>query len=111
MTARHLLSACLFGALAAAGCTQTRAPAPPVAPVAAGVTPSTFRLPEGGGCAGEVARYRAVMDNDLATGHVGQSVYDRVTREIDQAGAACAAGRDAEAVRMVDASKARHGYR
>jgi hypothetical protein len=41
---------------------------------------------------------------------VNQSVYNRVDREIGQAKATCAAGRDAEAVRMVNATKSRHGY-
>jgi len=67
-------------------------------------------MPEGSGCRGEIARYRAVMSNDLAMGHVGQSVYTRGDREIGQAEAACAAGRDAEALRMIQATKARHGY-
>jgi hypothetical protein len=43
-------------------------------------------------------------------GHVNQSVYNQVDRELGGAEAACAAGRDAEALRMVHASKARHGY-
>jgi hypothetical protein len=100
---------CLTGfvALPLAACNQT-ASAP--APAGAGVTPSGFRMPEGSGCKGEVDRYRAVMSNDLAMGHVNQSVYGRVDREIGQAEAACAAGRDAEAVRMLNATKARHGY-
>jgi hypothetical protein len=34
-----------------------------------------------------------------------------VSGEIDQAVAACAAGRDAEVVRMIAAIKARYGYR
>jgi hypothetical protein len=51
-----------------------------------------------------------VMSNDLSMGHVTQSVYNRVDRELAQAEAACAAGRDAEAVRLVNATKARHGY-
>ena len=63
------------------------------------------------GCAGEVAQYRAVMANVLATGHVNKSVHARVSGEIDRAAASCAAGRDAEAVRMLDATKARYGYR
>jgi hypothetical protein len=50
------------------------------------------------------------MSNDLAMGHVNQSVYNRVEREIRQAEAACAAGRDAEAVRMINAAKSRYGY-
>ncbi|MBM1170465.1 hypothetical protein [Microvirga arabica] len=91
----------LTGALALAACTQT-ASAPTGTSVMAGSTST--------GCNGEINRYRAVMSNDLATGHVNQSVYNRVDREIAQAEAACAAGRDAEAVRMVNATKARHGY-
>jgi hypothetical protein len=86
-------------ALALAACNQT-ASAPTGTGVMAGST----------GCNGEISRYRAVMSNDLATGHVNQSVYNRVDREIAQAEAACAAGRDAEAIRMVNATKARHGY-
>jgi hypothetical protein len=91
----------LTGALALAACNQT-ASAPAGTNVMAGSS--------GTGCNGEISRYRAVMSNDLATGHVNQSVYNRVDREIAQAEADCAAGRDAEAVRMVNATKARHGY-
>ena len=105
-----ILSFSLTGLLALplAACNQT-ASAP--APASASVTPSGFRMPEGSGCKGEIDRYRAVMSNDLAMGHVNQSVYNQVDREIGQAEAACAGGRDAEAVRMVNASKSRHGYR
>ena len=93
-------------ALPLAACNQTAA----TAPGSANVTPSGFNMPSGSGCGGEISRYRAVMSNDLAMGHVNQSVYNRVDREIAGAEAACAAGRDAEAVRMVNATKARHGY-
>lgn len=93
-------------ALPLAACNQTAA----TAPGSANVTPSGFNMPSGTGCGGEISRYRAVMSNDLATGHVNQSVYNRVDREIAGAEAACSAGRDAEAVRMVNATKARHGY-
>jgi hypothetical protein len=98
----------LAGALALpqAACNQT---APP-APGSTSVTPSGFRMPEGSGCRGEVARFRAVMDNDLAMGHVNRSVHARVVRELDRASAACAAGRDAEAQAMIRATKARYGY-
>jgi hypothetical protein len=89
-----------------AACNQTTSPTP----ASTNVTPSGFRMPGGTGCHGEVDRYRAVMDNDLAMGHVNQSVHARVAREIDQAAAACAAGRDAEAVRMINATKSRYGY-
>jgi len=96
-------------ALPLAACNQT-APGPAAAPAGPGIGPSSFRMPEGSGCKGEIARYRAVMSNDLAMGHVNQSVYSRADREIAQAEAACAAGRDAEALRMIRASKASHGY-
>jgi hypothetical protein len=94
-----------LSALPLAACNQTAAPA-----ASTSVTPSTFRMPDGAGCTGEVARYRAVMSNDLAMGHVNQSVYNRVDREIGQAEAACSAGRDTEAVRMIHATKSRYGY-
>ena len=102
-------SLCLMGLLALplAACNQT-ASAP--APAGAGVTSSSLRMPEGAGCKGEIDRYRAVMSNDLSMGHVNQSVYNRVDRGLGQAEAACAGGRDAEAIRMVNATKARHGY-
>lgn len=98
---------CLTGlvALPLAACNQTAS-----GPASTNVTPSSFQMPGGSGCQGEIARYRAVMSNDLAMGHVGQSVYNRVDREIGQAEAACVAGRDAEAQRMIRATKARHGY-
>ena len=109
---QHRFRAALAAAaLVVAACTQTAAPPPAPAASASGVTPSGFALPPGSGCAGEVSRYRAVMDNDLATGHVAKAGHARITAEIDHAASACGAGRDAEAVRMIAATKARFGYR
>lgn len=116
------LAAPLLAAMALAGCnaaaprtgmvapesaTQTSASRSPITPI----TPTGFRLPDGAGCAGEVARFRAVIDNDLATGHVGRAVHGRVSGEIGQADSACAAGREAEANGLIRGAKARHGYR
>ncbi|MBL8588723.1 MAG: hypothetical protein JNK46_09355 [Methylobacteriaceae bacterium] len=104
------LAAALALALAAAGCNQTaQAPAPAAAPPSP-VTPAGFRLPEGAGCSGDVARFRAIQENDLKTGHVNQKVYDQIRGEIAEAEAACAAGRDAEARGLIAASRKRHGY-
>lgn len=107
-------------ALALAGCntTQPRAVAPPAEPAPAsayrdapaGVTPSGFTLPAGGGCEGDIARWAAIQENDLKTGHVAKSVYDRIQGEIAEARAACAAGQGARASALVRASRARHGY-
>lgn len=98
-------------ALALASCNQTAPSQGMSAPPPPGVTPSSFRMPDGAGCSGEVARYRAVMDNDVQVGHVNRSVYERVTGDIDRAEAACAAGRDAEATQMIASTKSRYGYR
>jgi hypothetical protein len=106
------LSPVIIAVFAFAACTQS---APPPAPAvertsASTITPQGFRLPEGGGCAGDIARFRAVQDNDLATGHVNQSVYNRIKGEVDQASATCAAGNDAGARGALAGIKKRHGY-
>ncbi len=109
---RPLLAACIALALAACNATTASAPpAPPPSSAPVGVTPSSFSLPAGSGCAGEVARFQAVMDNDLATGHTTKPVYDRVTAEISTARATCAGGNDAGAVRQIAATKSKFGYR
>lgn len=105
----HLIAAGLLG-LALAGCTQTGSPVPTSGTAAAGVTPSTFVLPEGGGCSGNVARFRAVLKNDLETGHVGKAVHDRANGDLDRAGSACSAGREVEANAIVASTKGRFGY-
>jgi hypothetical protein len=65
---------------------------------------------DGGGCSGEIARYKTVMKNDFDTGNVNKSVYSQFQSEIARADAACSAGRDGEAIGLVRSSKARHGY-
>jgi len=103
-----------LAALAAFALAACNAAAPPAAsapaPASIKVTPPGFQLPQGGSCSGEIARYRAIQDNDLAMGHVAQSVYDEIKREIAAADSACSAGRDGEARAMVMASRGRHGY-
>jgi hypothetical protein len=114
---RRLSLAVLCATLSACNTSQAPGPVasgPPAASayanLPAGVSPPGFRLPEGSGCAGSVARYSAIMDNDLNSGHTSQSVYDRIKSEIAQASTACSAGREAEAEGLIRASKARHGY-
>jgi ATP/maltotriose-dependent transcriptional regulator MalT len=106
---KHSLWLASLAALPLAACNQASAPASMAAVTS--VTPSTFHMPEGSGCKGDVDRYRAVMDNDLQMGHVNASVYNRVAKEIDQASSACSAGQDARAVTMINATKSRYGYR
>ena len=105
------LAFAVFAILPLAGCNTASAP-PPAAVVFGNpaITPPGFRLPEGAGCTGEVARYRAVMANDKRGGQVNDAVFASISTEINSAANACAAGREAEAMSLVRASKARHGY-
>lgn len=89
-------------AIASQSAPQSRAVSP--------ITPQGFKLPEGAGCSGAIARYRAVVANDRDTGNVNDSVYKQIEGEISGASAACAAGRDGEAMSLIAASKSRHGY-
>jgi hypothetical protein len=73
------------------------------------VKPLDFQMPGGSGCAGEIARYRAVQQNDVS-GNVAKSVYTQIQREIAAADTVCAAGEDARATAMIHASETRHGY-
>jgi len=106
------ISFVVFFASAVAGCNSAAPPQPlaPQGPGSRGVTPEGFKLPEGSGCSGSIARYRAIMDNDLAMGHVNQSVYNQIQNEIGEAERSCSAGQEARALTLVHASKARHGY-
>ena len=96
-------------ALAACNAVAPQASAPPAAGSVA-ATPPGFQLPQGDDCSAKIARYRAVQDNDLSMGYVGQSVYNQIKRDIAAAASVCAAGRDAEAKSMIAASERRHGY-
>ena len=73
-------------------------------------TPQNFHMPEGSGCAGDVARWQAVQENDYSSGNIGLPIYHKIQAEISQAAAACSAGHDAQASAMVRQSRARHGY-
>lgn len=103
----------LAGAVSLAACqSAAEAPAPPPAPQASPqyVTRPDFRLPEGTGCVADIARFRAVADNDLATGHVNRDVHARIAADLRGPEAACAAGRTGEARAGLSAVKRRYGY-
>ncbi len=104
-----LLAGLVLGIAACQSAPERAAPVPNSSAVA-GVTPQGFRLPEGAGCSGDIARFQAIIDNDLQTGHTTQSVHTQMSNELGKAGAACAAGRDGEARASVRAIRARFGY-
>jgi hypothetical protein len=100
-----------FAAFALAACnTPSQEASAPPAPGSVAVTPSNFQLPEGGDCTGDIARYRAIQENDLSMGHVAKSVYNQIKGEIAAAETACKAGHEAQARAMIVSSKKRHGY-
>jgi hypothetical protein len=110
MTRDRLFPLAALAALAAtvlAGCNQTSTSA---AMPAASAGSSGAQMPAGAGCTGTIGRFRVVIDNENRVGQVSPSVYRQVDAEVSRAEAACAAGRDAEAERMLATTKARHGY-
>ena len=76
----------------------------------AGVAPQNFKLPDEPGCQGDVARFQAIIDNDLASGHTTQKVRDAVTADLNRAEAVCKAGKGAEASAMVTSTRKKFGY-
>jgi hypothetical protein len=114
---RRIFPGLAVAALAAllAGCNETTGPVASVPPPAtrgpAASAVSASNLPPGAACTSEFNEYQAVLRADVETGNVNKSVFDQIQRELTGANAACAAGRDAEARSLIQASKARHGYR
>jgi hypothetical protein len=113
LTSLHSVCLALVVATGLAACQTASvtpaAPPPSSAPV--GVTPNTFSMPSGSGCAGEVARFQAVMDNDLDTGHTTKGVHGRVSGEIAIARATCAGGNEGGAIGQLNGTKSKFGYR
>ncbi|THD42064.1 MAG: hypothetical protein E7774_16630 [Bradyrhizobium sp.] len=105
------LLAGVFTAVLLGGGGGTVAASQAVAPQAAApLSAAPERIASGEGCAADIARYRAIQENDLSMGHVAKSVYNQIKKEIAQAEADCSAGRDAEAQAELIASHKRHGY-
>jgi hypothetical protein len=102
----------VFAAALVTGCNSARPPTQGsvAAPDARGFASSQAALPEGAGCSGAIARYRAVIDNDRAMGHVNPDVYGQIQGEMVAAQSACASGQEGRALALVRSSKARHGY-
>lgn len=103
------LTLVLLAAAGLASC-QSGASAPP--PVAAAVAPvaAPAALPQGAGCGPAIARTQAVVSADVVSGDLNKPVGARFGADLDRAAAACAAGRDSEALHLLAAAKSRYGY-
>lgn len=109
-----MLRAVSLIALLALGACQSTEPPKPAAqaqePRGVTITPSGFRLPEGTGCAADIARFRAIMKNDIETGHTTKTVFDQIEGEMQKADAMCSSGNAGGASAHVRATRARFGY-
>src|SRR5688572_24865456 len=102
------LPALVLMGLSLAGCTTA-----PDGSTSVGVTAGAvnFHIPGPSVCAGPVAEFQSVIDNDVATGNLAKGVHGRVTTDLAPIKAACGAGREADATRQLATVKARYGYR
>lgn len=112
-----LLAACNLPSLDAqspdAGPSPNAMGPPPPPPQAAqpAPAPATFaNLPPGAACTDKIHRYQGILDTDRASGNVEPPVYQAIEGELSQAAAACAAGHDREALRLIHVSGEKHGY-
>lgn len=96
----------------AAGCSGLDTPATSASAPASGPIKgaATLDIPFGEACGAELTSFKAVLDSDLAAGHVNKSVYDRVIGELKQAVAACKASHSYEAIALMNATKRKFGY-
>ena len=111
MTASRLPMRLSLAALAVAALAACQQRATPAVTEPAPVIPAPLALPTGSGCGPEIARTKAIVDSDVATGNLNKPVGDRFSADLARASAACAAGRGAEAHAELAAAKVRYGYR
>ncbi|MBO0734819.1 MAG: hypothetical protein J2P49_11015 [Methylocapsa sp.] len=98
-----------FAALALSGCAR------PVAPAMAAVAPGPARpawpaLPENAACTKDLNHYQALIDTDVSTGMLNRTVYDAIQMDMSRAAAACANGKNSEALAILRTTKVKHGY-
>lgn len=94
------------------GCYQAaRYPAPAAAIPRGPIQPAWPDLPENAACTKDLKRFQAVLWDDVTTGNLNQSVYDKIEADLDRAADACAQGQDSEARAIIRSTKLKHGYR
>lgn len=117
---RMILAVLLFGAAATLGGCNQISSVPYSAPVAAAPSsggptmpapPNWPALPASASCSGPLDDFQKVIWSDVKTGNVNRSVYDSMAADLSRAAGACAAGQDGEALAILRATKAKHGYR
>jgi hypothetical protein len=83
----------------------------PAAALAIMVLPLSAPAAAQSGCAGAIAQFRTVIDNDVKIGHLNKSVHGRIVPDLGRIAETCRSGKDAEAMRALAGLKSRFGYR
>ncbi len=105
------LTAAACGMLALAACNTTQN-----APVAVQADGSVYAAPldkaalSKHACGAPIIAYRNLIDRDVRTGFLSQSVYDRIAPQIASAAATCVAGNSGAAIASLNATKRQFGY-
>jgi hypothetical protein len=107
-----LLSMGLCATIATAGCMPASGPNPAATVASSGPIPPDWPpLPDGVGCTSDLVQFQTILTSDVETGFINRPVYDEVETALKTAAQACAEGRDAQARKLVQATKKRYGYR
>jgi hypothetical protein len=110
----HRILAVLASISLLAGCAGQTAHVPVQPEIPEGIGTLATRPPLSGppGCTRAIAHYEELVDRDVSTGYLSQSVYNQIVADI-AAGPrpACAAGQDASALAELARVRKSHGYR
>ena len=97
--------------LGLAACSGANTPPPQATAATPGGAATRGALVGPPGCTRPIAEYEAIIDRDVTTGYLSQSVYDSINGELSAGPrAACAAGREADARAQLARVKTSHGY-
>lgn len=106
---RALLIFPVVALCAACASTQTQAPAPANEPdpQVASLAPSNGP-PE---CANPINAFQKIIATDVGTGSLDRNVFPRIATDLSPVRALCASGDGAQALRELQATKRKYGYR
>lgn len=108
---RALALAAACAALAVAACNTTQnAPVETRADGTVYAAPLDTAALSRQSCGAPIIAYRNLIDRDVRTGFLSQSVYDKIAPQLASAAATCAAGNSGAAIASLNATKRQFGY-
>lgn len=105
------LAVAAFATLMVAGCNTTQN-----APVQSSSDGTVYAAPLDAtalskhACGAPIIAYRNLIDRDVRTGFLSQSVYDRIAPQLASAASTCVAGNHSAAIASLNATKRQFGY-